>query len=54
MPTYEYRCDKCRHEFTVILTVSEHGSKRISCPKCKGRKLTQQISGFHPITSKKS
>jgi putative FmdB family regulatory protein len=54
MPTYDYRCEKCKEEFSVILTVSEHEGKKVSCPKCKGKKLTQQITGFHAITSRKS
>lgn len=54
MPTYEYRCEKCKEEFSAILTVSEHEGKKVSCPKCKGKKLTQQITGFHAITSRKS
>ena len=27
---------------------------RISCPKCKSKKVTQKIAGFQTITSKKS
>lgn len=54
MPTYEYRCDKCGEEFSVILTVSEHEARQVSCPKCKSKKLSQLLTGFHAITTKKS
>jgi putative FmdB family regulatory protein len=35
MPTYEYECQKCGHEFEVYQSIKE-GPKR-TCPKCKGR-----------------
>lgn len=54
MPAYEYQCQKCQEVFTVYLTISEHGQKKPSCPKCKGRKLTQLLGGVSVITSKKS
>ena len=54
MPTYEYRCDKCGEEFSVILSVSELEAGKVTCPKCKSKKLSQLITGFHAITSKKS
>jgi putative FmdB family regulatory protein len=54
MPTYEYRCDKCGEEFSVILTIGEHEAGKLSCPKCKSRKLSQLLTGFHAITAKKS
>jgi putative FmdB family regulatory protein len=54
MPTYEYLCEKCGEEFSVVMSISEHDKKRVTCPKCKGRKVSPQISGFTTITSKKS
>jgi putative FmdB family regulatory protein len=54
MPTYDDRCEKCGEEFSVILTVSEHDARQVSCPKCKGKKLGQLVSGFHAITARKS
>jgi putative FmdB family regulatory protein len=53
MPTYEYRCEKCGDEFTLILTLSEHDKKQ-KCPKCKSQKVSQLMSGFTPKTSRKS
>ncbi len=42
MPTYEYVCDSCDHNFEVFLKMSE---KPISeCPKC-GEKVRQILSG---------
>jgi len=41
MPTYEYRCDKCNHEFEVFQLITEEPLSR--CPKCRG-KVTRLIS----------
>ncbi len=35
MPTYEYRCKKCDHEFEVFQSIKDAPKK--TCPKCKGR-----------------
>ncbi|MBD3285033.1 zinc ribbon domain-containing protein [candidate division WOR-3 bacterium] len=35
MPTYEYRCKKCGHEFERFQGISEKPLKK--CPKCGGR-----------------
>lgn len=34
MPTYEYECTKCGHEFERFQRMTESPVKR--CPKCKG------------------
>jgi putative FmdB family regulatory protein len=54
MPTYEFKCEKCKKRFELIMTVSEYDSKKIRCPKCKSTRVRQQISSFQTITSKKS
>jgi putative FmdB family regulatory protein len=54
MPTYEYECKDCKKKFTVILSISEHGKTKASCPKCKGKKVKQIISAFMTKTSRKS
>jgi putative FmdB family regulatory protein len=54
MPTYEYICKECKKTFSLTLTVSDHDSKRIACPKCKSRKTEQQYGSFFAVTSKKS
>ncbi len=54
MPTYEYRCKKCDHEFEVFQSIKDAPKK--TCPKCKGRVerligagagLLFKGSGFH-------
>jgi putative FmdB family regulatory protein len=54
MPTYDYRCDACKKKFSLVMTVSEHDTKRVRCPKCKSVRVTQQIQSFYAVTSSKS
>lgn len=57
MPTYEFRCQKCRKVFELTCTMTEYTRKkkaRIKCSKCGSTQVVQQISGFQVQTSKKS
>ncbi|MFQ5692099.1 MAG: zinc ribbon domain-containing protein, partial [Nitrospinota bacterium] len=54
MPLYEFRCDKCRKKFSLQLPVSDYGRKRLTCPKCKSRRVSRIFSSFTVQTSKKS
>ena len=36
MPLYEYVCRKCHNKFAEVLTIKEHETKKVHCPKCKG------------------
>ena len=33
MPLYEYKCPKCEHEFSELLSLSEYSPLRV-CPEC--------------------
>ncbi len=37
MPTYDYSCDACQHEFEVFESITVEPQKK--CPKCKKKKL---------------
>jgi putative FmdB family regulatory protein len=54
MPTYEYRCEDCGHEFIVIATIREHDAKHPDCPKCKSANVQQALSAVFVKTSRKS
>ncbi len=54
MPTYEYRCDKCRKRFTRVESMAQHESARPTCPNCKSTKVAQVYSSFFAKTGKKS
>lgn len=41
MPTYEYRCDACTHEFEIEQRITADRLKK--CPKCKKMKLVRLI-----------
>ena len=51
MPTYEYVCSQCGHEFEVIQKMSDAPKKR--CPKCRG-KIERRIGGGAGILFKGS
>ena len=53
MPTYEYECKKCRHEFSLTMAMDEH-EKKVRCPKCKGEKVKHVITSVSVTTSRKS
>ena len=54
MPTYEFYCEECKNSFSIILSLSEYENENYSCPKCKKKKLKQQITSFQTVTAKKS
>lgn len=37
MPTYDYSCDACNHEFELFQSITAQPEKK--CPKCKKNKL---------------
>ena len=53
MPTYEFYCEKCKKAFSVVISISNYDKKKYNCPKCKGKKVKQQISSFQTVTSRK-
>jgi len=54
MPTYEYRCTKCRKRFSYEQSISAHDKRRPACPKCKSRAVEQVFSTFFVQTGRKS
>ena len=54
MPTYEFVCAACRKKFTLVMTFSEKDSKRVTCPKCKSRRVKQRFTSVYTQTSNKS
>ena len=43
MPTYDYACDACGHEFERIQRITEKPLKK--CPKCNEDKARRMIGG---------
>jgi putative FmdB family regulatory protein len=54
MPTYEYQCQSCGHEFAIVQSLSEHGKAPVHCPQCRNEQVKQLVSLFIAQTSKKS
>jgi putative FmdB family regulatory protein len=45
MPIYEYRCNRCRREFSCLLLRSSE-VKTVSCKFCRSKSLTRLLSSF--------
>lgn len=43
MPTYEYKCNKCGHEFEIFQSIKDSPLKK--CPECGKNSLKKLISG---------
>ncbi len=43
MPTYEYRCRACGHEFEVFQSITARARRK--CPECEKNGLERLISG---------
>ena len=43
MPTYEYACQKCGHEFEQFQSMRDEPLKK--CPKCKKQSLKRWVGG---------
>jgi putative FmdB family regulatory protein len=54
MPLYEYACRKCGEKFSQTLTIKEHDTKRVKCPKCQSGDVQKIIEPFFAKTSRKS
>jgi putative FmdB family regulatory protein len=54
MHEYEFSCTACKKTFSTTLTLAEYEKGKIICPKCGSRKLTQRVTVFYAVTSKKS
>ena len=47
MPIYEFRCDRCQHEFEELVPT---GTASIPCPKCGGTE-TQRLASAAAFSS---
>jgi putative FmdB family regulatory protein len=52
MPTYDYRCDACGHEFELFQSITAEPEK--NCPACKKKKLRRLIGAGAAIVFKGS
>jgi len=54
MPTYDYKCEKCGHQFSRIETIAAHERSKVTCPKCRAATVTRVFSAFYAKTVRKS
>lgn len=54
MPTYDFKCEKCKNRFSRTMSISEYENTKFRCPKCKSTRVKQRITAFQTVTSKKS
>lgn len=54
MPTYEFTCEGCKKQFVLTMSFQDYDQKKVRCPKCKGKRVRQNLSDFFAKTSKKS
>ena len=48
MPLYEYECEKCDHQFEMLVFTGD----KVECPECTSPKVTQRLSGSSlPVSS---
>ena len=52
MPTYNYICDACKHEFEVMESIK--ADSQTTCPSCRQETLRRKISGGAAILFKGS
>jgi putative FmdB family regulatory protein len=45
MPVYEYRCDRCSHQFEATQSIHAR-PEDTSCPQCNGTGATRILSAF--------
>ena len=54
MPLYEYICNGCKKLFSEVLTIKEHETRKIRCPKCQSRKVEKVVESVNVLTARKS
>lgn len=42
MPIFAFKCQKCSHQFDLLV----HTSTIPTCPECQNNKLEKQLTGF--------
>jgi putative FmdB family regulatory protein len=55
MPTYEFKCNSCKKEFSLRMPVQDYdGKKTYKCPGCGSTDTKRIFSRFMAVTSKKT
>ena len=54
MSQYVFHCQDCNKEFTQTLHIAELEKGGVACPLCGGKRVTQVVTAFSAVTSRKS
>ena len=54
MPHYEFYCEQCKEEVTLILSIGKRERRDYKCPGCGGKKLQPLMGTFFSQTARKS
>jgi putative FmdB family regulatory protein len=54
MPFYDYICLNCSKHFDVFMSFSEYGTRGVTCPHCKSRKVRRGIPRVRVAKSEES
>lgn len=54
MPHYEFYCERCKKEVTLILSIGERERGDYMCPGCGDKKLEPRLGTFFSQTSRKA
>ncbi|HEX8710462.1 MAG TPA: zinc ribbon domain-containing protein [Terracidiphilus sp.] len=54
MSQYVFHCADCNKEFARTLHISEAEKGGVTCPHCGSKNVSQLVTAFSAVTSKKS
>jgi putative FmdB family regulatory protein len=54
VPTYSFKCRKCKRRFEEVLTFKEYDQGKRKCPKCKSGDVEQLLDLCFAKTTRKS
>jgi putative FmdB family regulatory protein len=54
VPTYSYKCRKCKKQYEEVLSLKEYAEGKRTCPKCGSEDVEQVLDVFTPKTSRKA
>ena len=54
MPTYDFKCEDCNRDFSVVQSMSEFKKGGIVCPKCGSKRVLRVMHEFYAKTVRKS
>src|SRR5512142_336765 len=54
MPIYDYFCQNCQKRFEVFMSYAEYGTKPVTCPNCRSKKVRRRVPRVRVAKSEES